>query len=312
MVTGSALSKISELYHWVEGIVNENGSSGTVCLSLDSLNELKASLGEIKGARQAEEALIKCHYRLAEVLESITDGFFSVDKNWIFTYVNKRAAKVIGHEPKDLIGRNLWEDFPEIAGTHLGSAYRKAMDEEVAQYTEIRGLQTGQWYSISIYPSAEGISVYWRDISERKLLEETSQCSLDQLQIIIKHMSDGLMVADSEGKIILVNPSMIQLADWREAPEEPIQEYMRRVEARYSDGRLLPPEEWPISRTLRGEVVRDVELSVKRLDTGKNYIALYSAVPICDSSGRVALAVATVRDITERKKAEEALQKAKG
>jgi PAS domain S-box-containing protein len=65
----------------------------------------------------------------AEILESISDGFYAIDRDWRIAYVNERAAANIGLKPGDLIGLNLWERFPDIVGTQNENYYRRAMAE---------------------------------------------------------------------------------------------------------------------------------------------------------------------------------------
>ncbi|RJR40763.1 MAG: PAS domain-containing sensor histidine kinase [Desulfobacteraceae bacterium] len=157
-----------------------------------------------------------------------------------------------------------------------------------------------------------------RDVTDRKRVErslrqneESARRSLAQMLSVLNIMSEGVLILDGEGRLLLVNPAMIHLAGWHEAPEETWKEYVERIEMRELSGDVLPVEQWPVSRALRGESLRDLEYRVHRFDTGKEYIALYSASPVLNTEGRVDLVVVTVRDITARKQDEEALRKSK-
>ena len=75
-----------------------------------------------------------------EILESISDGFYALDRDWRFIYVNKRAASNLGLEPQDIIGQNIWEKFPQIIGPEHEIHYRKAMQEGKSQEFEIQGV----------------------------------------------------------------------------------------------------------------------------------------------------------------------------
>jgi PAS domain S-box-containing protein len=157
-----------------------------------------------------------------------------------------------------------------------------------------------------------------RDITERKKAErslrereEASRRDLAQMRSVLNIMSEGLLIVDGQGRILHVNPAMIQLAGWQEAPRETWREYIDRIEMRETSGELLPPHRWPVSRALRGESMRDLEYKVRRFDTGKEYVALYSGTPVLNQEGKVELVVVTVRDITARKRDEEELRIAK-
>jgi hypothetical protein len=85
-------------------------------------------------------------------------------------------------EYDDLIGQNIWETFPQLIGTTYESSLRMAMEKHEIQNFEARGMNNDKWFNFSIYPSSDGISVFWQDISERKKLEEALRDALDHLE----------------------------------------------------------------------------------------------------------------------------------
>ncbi len=143
----------------------------------------------------------------------------------------------------------------------------------------------------------------WRIPLEQALRQKESQ-----YRTVVENVSEGLFVIDGGGNILLANEAMIKLAGWNRAPGGSLEDYSKRIQVRNAQGHDVSIEQWPASRALRGEVVRDQELRIQRLDTGREYTALFSAQPIRDDSGRIERVVITVRDITERKQAEEALR----
>src|SRR5450759_4662977 len=96
----------------------------------------------------------------AEILESISDGFFAVDRSWRFTYANKRMADTLGLKPEELIGQMFWDKFHLLLNTEYEIKYRHAMLESKPQEFEMRGVPGDKYYNIRAYPSREGISVY--------------------------------------------------------------------------------------------------------------------------------------------------------
>jgi len=132
----------------------------------DELFQLKGYVFDDTERKKAEEELNRRENQIKEILDSIKDGFVALSNFWQFIYVNKRAAEYAGVEADDLIGRNLWERFPELEGTVYETALRRAMSEKEIQRFEAQSLRTDHWFDFSVYPSSDGISVYWRDVTE--------------------------------------------------------------------------------------------------------------------------------------------------
>ena len=133
--------------------------------------------------KHAEEELARSKSQMREILDSIQDIFFALDHNWNFIYINQYAAEYFGIEHDDLIEQNLWELFPEFIGTKYEELFRNAMESDEIQHFEARGIKNSdQWFDFSIYPSADGISSYWKDITERKILEEELRQARDHLE----------------------------------------------------------------------------------------------------------------------------------
>lgn len=123
--------------------------------------------------KQAEEELERGRSQISRILDSIQDGFIALNNFWDIIYANHCAAEYAGIESDDMLGQNLWERFPELTGTIYEVKFRKAMDDGEIQHFEAHGIEkTDNWFDLSVYPSDDGISVYWRDISQRKKLEE--------------------------------------------------------------------------------------------------------------------------------------------
>lgn len=109
--------------------------------------------------------------RIARILNSITDGFFSVDKNWNFTYLNSEANKVLSQGETSLKGKNMWDVFPGFEKNIFGKAYKKAMKERRAIIVEGYYEFNDSWFEARAYPSGRGLSIYFQDITKRKQLE---------------------------------------------------------------------------------------------------------------------------------------------
>ncbi len=109
--------------------------------------------------------------RLEETFLRITDAFIALDKNWCYTFINKRAADMIRMDGKELIGKNVWDIFPDAVNSSTYHAFHKAMDVQQFVLNEDYYEPLDLWQENHIYPSPEGISVYINDISEKKRAE---------------------------------------------------------------------------------------------------------------------------------------------
>ncbi|HEU4994127.1 MAG TPA: PAS domain S-box protein [Gemmatimonadaceae bacterium] len=109
--------------------------------------------------------------RLSEALEHIDGAFVILDRKWNFTFVNSNAVRPIDLVPADVIGRNIWEMFPEFRDTTTAAQYQEAMDQRRSSRFEDRSPVNGRWYEISVYPVPEGVAAHWHDVTDRKLAE---------------------------------------------------------------------------------------------------------------------------------------------
>ena len=110
--------------------------------------------------------------RYETVLESMTDAIFAMDRNWHVTLMNSHAEVLLDRKKEDLIGKNVWEAFPEAVGTAFQQNYERCMRHaEVVRFEEwYEPLQ--KHFEVNAYPSAEGISVYFRDMTEQRVLRD--------------------------------------------------------------------------------------------------------------------------------------------
>jgi PAS domain S-box-containing protein len=119
-----------------------------------------------------QSALRMAHRRTTEILESISDAFYAVDHEWRFTYLNRKAEECWGRRREDLIGKRYEDEFPQAVPSEAYEAHLAAAREHRVVHLETISPVVHHWIEITIYPSEAGLSVYFRDISERKRAEE--------------------------------------------------------------------------------------------------------------------------------------------
>jgi len=199
---------------------------------LKKYNEIQI-IQTIKMAELQKEAEISIERRRKEealeerntILESIGDGFFATDKDWTVTYWNQMAEKLLGKLKSEIIGRNLWEVYPHAVGKTAYNAYQKALDENEPQHIEDYFPATNVWYEMNVYPAAGGLSIYFRDVTERKL----SEIKLNQLNQSLQQQSNELAISNAE----LEQFAYIASHDLQE-PLRMVTSFMTQLENKYS------------------------------------------------------------------------------
>ncbi|SDK01599.1 PAS domain S-box-containing protein [Pedobacter sp. ok626] len=120
-------------------------------------------------------AITDYHYRISDILESITDGFIALDREWMVTYWNKEAERLLLMPREYMIGKNIWEVYEDAIPTKFYSEYHRAVDKNISVRFEEYFSRLNIWIEVSAFPSDEGLSLYFRDITERKHGEEQLQ-----------------------------------------------------------------------------------------------------------------------------------------
>ncbi len=132
------------------------------------LSVAERQIRELAERNQARAALQDSAETMKSILENTTDGFFAVDGNWRFTYLNREAEILLGRERDELLGTDLWEKFPDLCDSLFEINYRRVMDDRVPVEFEATDAHFRKWFDVNAYPSNGGMSVFFRDITERK------------------------------------------------------------------------------------------------------------------------------------------------
>jgi PAS domain S-box-containing protein len=117
---------------------------------------------------QARAELQETVRKMTDILEKTSDGFFAVDREWKFTFVNPQAEKLLERRREDLIGKDVWMEFPLFKRDAFEKNYRRAMSEQVAVEFEASDAEGQIWLELLAYPSGGGVSVFLRDVTQRK------------------------------------------------------------------------------------------------------------------------------------------------
>jgi PAS domain S-box-containing protein len=112
------------------------------------------------------------HDRIVGILESITDGFFALDRRWRYTYVNQQAEQLVGRRREELLGKVVWDAFPALIGSIWEREYYRAVGQQVSVHFEEFYSPLNTWFETHAYPSDDGLIIYIRSINDRKRAEQ--------------------------------------------------------------------------------------------------------------------------------------------
>lgn len=135
------------------------------------------------------------------VLERISDGFFALDTAWRVSYVNPYAARVAGRPPEELVGRDIRELFPERASAAFFTRFQEAFARGQPCSFEERSPELERWLELHVYPSGDGISVLFRDVTERRRAVDELREREGQLRLLMEQMPAVLWATDRDLRI---------------------------------------------------------------------------------------------------------------
>lgn len=255
-----------------------------------------------------------------ETMEALSDGFLAFDAEWRFTHLNAVGERVLGRPRAELVGKDLWAEFPELESTVFGRAYRKAMQEQVTVQVEEFYAPFDTWFEARAFPTRSGLSIFFRDISERKRHEqERAQLLANEratrvlaeeqkalLELIVEQSANGIIVANGMGELRIFNPAAVQ--QHGTAQHEVIATEWSRASPSWTlEDERIPVEATPLIRALNGEAVLDACWQVERPD-GSRHTLQGSATPLRAPDGNRAGALLVTRDVTAERRVQRELR----
>ncbi|AFY61594.1 PAS domain-containing protein [Synechococcus sp. PCC 6312] len=193
------LQRLDNTWMWVD--------CNFVCL-YDERGWIRGCFDVKKDITERKETRIKleeAYAAVTNVLESTTDGFFSVDQDWSITYVNHNFEQTLKTKRQNILGKNFWELFPDARGTLFESEYSRAFRENLPVQFEEFYPGTQHWYAVRAYPTEQGLSIYFQNVTEQKLAELQLAETNNRLTTVLESTTDGFFNLNSDWLITYCN-----------------------------------------------------------------------------------------------------------
>jgi PAS domain S-box-containing protein len=247
--------------------------------------------------RQRDEsvaALRESNRKINNILESITDLYYQLDREWRFTDSNRQTLVRLGKTREALLGKVIWEVFPRAVESELYPQFHKAIEEMVPVHFDlVSKVVPGVWFEAHAYPSKRGLSVYLRDITERM----DADLANSFLAAIVESSEDAIISKDLDGIINTWNKGAERIFGY--SPEEAIGQPATI---------LMPPDRFDeepfiLEKIRHGQRVEHYE-TVRRRKDGRLLDISLTISPIKNKEGKIIGASKIARDISERKRGE--------
>jgi PAS domain S-box-containing protein len=240
------------------------------------------------------------------ILESIGDAFFAVDTNWIVTYWNKQAEIILNKKREDIVGKNLWEVYDDAKELKSYSEYHKAMETlEMVSFDEYYPA-IGIWFEVSVYPTKEGLSVYFKDVSIKKIAEKQIQETNERFEMVTEATNDAIWDYNMENNKLFWGKGFTTLFQYDMTSFEPTFKFLLEC---------IHPEDRPtILSKIQAFLTDDSrsnwfeEYRFLKADGTYAYV-IDRAIFLRNKEGKAIRAIGAMTDITYRKEFEDSLTK---
>jgi PAS domain S-box-containing protein len=263
---------------------------------------IQGALQDIDDRKRLEDRAKDLERRFVESMENISDAFFQLDTDWRFTYLNHQAERLLERPRSTLLGRLIWQEFPEASTGVIRKHYERAVGENRTAEFEVFYEALNTWFSVTAYPGPGGLTVYFRDVTNRHAADQ----HLHLLEMAISRIEDFVIITKAaaapgdEQAIVYVNDAFVRITGY------PPQDALGRSPGFLQGPRTDAATVAVINRAIaRSKAIRAELLNYAK--DGREYWIDMSIAPIRGPDGRAGHFVATGRDITERKRAEERL-----
>ena len=138
--------------------------------------------------KEIENEILNSKQRIEQILGSISDGFFTLNREWQYSYINTQGANMVGKTPVELIGNRIMDVFPEVKESKYYEIYSDVMNNRITRNFEEFYEPLKSWYSGTVYPYTDGISIIFQNITDKKIKEEELVKSLKEKDVMLREI----------------------------------------------------------------------------------------------------------------------------
>jgi PAS domain S-box-containing protein len=269
---------------------------------IDGEKIIQCNIRDITDRKRVERSLEKTRLRMANILNSISDGFFALDADFTITYFNPAAEILLGKISSEVLGHSIFEEaFPEAKGSIFEEKYRQVLKEKKPYFFETYfGVKHYEnWYDVRAYPSEDGVVVFFQVTTERKKVELALQESEERFrEMFERHQSIMLLIEPESGMIIDSNPAASEFYG-----------YPRKIlnKMNIADINQLPPKEIAKDRQKALNNQMKQFLFPHRLANGEIRTVEVNSSPIKVNNQMILFSI--IRDVTIRERALKEIKK---
>jgi len=161
-----------------------------------AIRRIEGVIQDVTARRNAEDDARRLSASVSETLEHISDGFCTIDRDWRFSFFNREAERQVGRPRESLIGRVVWDAFPELLGTIFEISYRHAMATGETTEFEAWFEPLASWFRVRAYPSPQGLAVYFYNVTAERAAREQARISEERFRLLAQATSDAIWDVD--------------------------------------------------------------------------------------------------------------------
>lgn len=251
--------------------------------------------------RDSWEKIAKSEENYKTLINRISDGFLSLDKQLRYTYANKKIEEMTGKTQEELLGKYIWDVFPEAVNTPTSLAIEKSLKEQIYVYNTDHYEPLNIWQENHIYPSTDGLSIFIRDVSEEKRNKLILEKKENHFRSLIENTEDIISLNDKDGNIIYASPAFERASGYTS----------KEIETKTMFD-LMPPENVDPSKNKFEDLINSPGIIFKAANQMRSrsgeYRFIEGTIINLLEDKNVGAILCNFRDVTERIKSEEILR----